>query len=303
MNVPATPKGDYVPHFYLYGEPTRAVDQHFLHLETIKARSGPLRGRIKPHKHDSLTHLFVILKGAGSVYADDREILFDGPHILFIPTGIVHGFNFDAQVEGYVLTLADAFLKDLIATRTGIDGLGSRMRALPLKSRTEDVLHIIHRLEREQSWQAPAQRAAIEASLAVLLIDVYRLSQAERSASDLMPGNYRHVMARFHQQIEQYYKSGRTLPEYLSDLHVSEAQLRYACQKAGEASPMQHILNRRLIEAKRLLIYSDMSISDCALSLGFDDPAYFSRLFTRSTGQSPRAYRQAHHSMAHSPET
>jgi AraC family transcriptional activator of pobA len=51
--------------------------------------------------------------------------------------------------------------------------------------------------------------------------------------------------------------------------------------------------DRALLEARRLLLYSQLSVVEIAYAVGFDDPAYFSRFFTRHIGQPPRAYRAA----------
>ena len=49
--------------------------------------------------------------------------------------------------------------------------------------------------------------------------------------------------------------------------------------------------DRALLEARRLLLYSQMSVADIAYAVGFEDAAYFSRFFARHVGQPPRAYR------------
>ena len=53
------------------------------------------------------------------------------------------------------------------------------------------------------------------------------------------------------------------------------------------------IEERLLLEAKRMLLYSNMTVAEAAFYLGFNDPAYFSRFFAHATGSSPRAYRNA----------
>ena len=52
----------------------------------------------------------------------------------------------------------------------------------------------------------------------------------------------------------------------------------------------QLVQERTLLEAKRLLIHNEASISEIALQLGFDDPAYFSRFFKKCAGQSPKEF-------------
>ena len=58
-------------------------------------------------------------------------------------------------------------------------------------------------------------------------------------------------------------------------------------------SPWQHLRARRVLEAKRLLTYSVMTISEIGYSLGFDDPTYFSRFFSSQVGESPAEFRAA----------
>jgi len=62
---------------------------------------------------------------------------------------------------------------------------------------------------------------------------------------------------------------------------------RYAGQSAQAL-----VHQRQLLEAKRLLVYSSMTLSQIADALQFSEPAYFSRFFKRLTGQTPSAFRQ-----------
>jgi AraC family transcriptional activator of pobA len=64
------------------------------------------------------------------------------------------------------------------------------------------------------------------------------------------------------------------------------------CLAATGQSPIQLIHARIVLEAKRQLHYTDRPINEIAFALGFDDPAYFTRFFTRLSGASPRAFRR-----------
>ena len=74
-------------------------------------------------------------------------------------------------------------------------------------------------------------------------------------------------------------------------LCVSTERLRLACVRSTGSAPLALLNARRLLEAKRSLLYTNMSVALIAETCGFADPAYFSRFFTRSTGASPRSYR------------
>jgi AraC family transcriptional activator of pobA len=62
--------------------------------------------------------------------------------------------------------------------------------------------------------------------------------------------------------------------------------------RATTGRPVSRLIDDRVVrEARRNLAYTNMSVTTIAYTLGFADPAYFSRVFTRSLGLSPRAFR------------
>src|SRR3954469_12507678 len=91
-----------IPHYFLYGETTRDVDQQFLHVETIDSRSRQHDWSIKPHVHSELHHLLFIEKGGGEFYIDAEAINIDGPVIISVPAQCVHSFGFDSGTEGWI---------------------------------------------------------------------------------------------------------------------------------------------------------------------------------------------------------
>ncbi|TDU88771.1 AraC-like DNA-binding protein [Kribbella voronezhensis] len=79
---------------------------------------------------------------------------------------------------------------------------------------------------------------------------------------------------------------------YAAELGLSLAELREAVRRTKGTTPQEVVLTARLNEAKTLLAESDLPVAAVARQVGYDDPAYFSRLFKARVGQSPREFRR-----------
>jgi len=74
---------------------------------------------------------------------------------------------------------------------------------------------------------------------------------------------------------------------------VQSLQLNQLCRALSGQTALQVVHQRLLLEARRSLVYTRMSIGQLSDSLGFSDPTYFARWFKRLSGQTPNAYRRA----------
>jgi AraC family transcriptional activator of pobA len=83
------------------------------------------------------------------------------------------------------------------------------------------------------------------------------------------------------------------LTDYARALHVSAGHLRATCVRVTGAPPVRLIHERLIRAAKRRLIGSSLPIGAIALELGFEDAAYFSRLFHAKCGMPPQQYRES----------
>lgn len=281
-----------VPRFYLYGEPQRGAEAGFVHVESLDDRSRPSEWTIRPHLHRDLNHIILIAQGGGAMDADGVRTCFDAPCLLLIPAGIVHGFAWHQESRGHVVTIAAPFLRDLLTRDAALEPLFARPRALPLQpGGCAAAEATIAGMDRELSWAGPGQRAAIDAALLSLMVLALRhLDQppgrSEGSAQQAV------LVARLRERIEQRFREREPVSVTARALGTSLTALRQACARVARCSPGQMLDERTLLEAQRLLIYSQLSIAQVAYAVGFEDPAYFSRFFARHMGRSPRAWRE-----------
>ena len=225
--------------------------------------------------------------------ADSMGFSFVGGDFLVVPAGVVHGFQFEPETQGMVTTIADKLLQDLLSRDPGLVTLFDS----PAIYRNEELGQIdldLDKLNNELAWTTSYSRLAVETRLLSVLIELAR-SKALTASGPLRRGRPQlKLVGRFRHLLEQELRTHLSVEAYADKLAVTTTQLRRACQRATGRSPSRLIQERLTIEAKRTLCYSNMTVGEVAGHLGFDDPAYFSRFFTKMTDMAPNRYRDQH---------
>lgn len=121
----------------------------------------------------------------------------------------------------------------------------------------------------------------------ILCVRIYK-SQSKYEVSDATSG----IIREYNYLVEQHFREKHTVKEYADLLFKSPKTLSNLFKKIGDTTPLQYIHNRIMLEAKRLLTYSDQSISDITYDLGFSDIHVFSRFFKKNAGCSPQNFRE-----------
>lgn len=280
-----------VPSFYLYGEAPRLVHKDFVHVEALVDRSRPSEWTIQPHAHFELNHIFVLLSGGGAMKADGALLRIEAPGFLLVPASTVHGFEWLEDSEGFVVTVGSSYVADLNAADETLADLFARPRAVGFAAgEVEHVRRIVADLVRELNWTSVGHRAAVSAAMLSLLVAAIRSMDAP-AAAGARAGAHASTVARLRERIERRFRLREPISSHAAALGVSETALRAACAKVAGRSPGEMLDERALLEAQRALLYTNLSVSEIGFSVGFADPAYFSRFFQRKLGLPPRAYR------------
>ncbi len=103
------------------------------------------------------------------------------------------------------------------------------------------------------------------------------------------------ITKSFRQLLEKNYGKIKRPAEYAKQLNISTHYLNESVKNITGLSVSQHIQNRIILEAKRLLYHSDKSVKEIAVELGYDDYPYFSRIFTKAAGMSALTFRNKRH--------
>lgn len=282
-----------IANYFLYGEAPRSHDERTLHVETIEARSLRHHWKIDPHRHGSLHQLIIVLRGRGVALAEGSVSHFSPPAVIRIPAGAVHGFEFEPGTLGFVVTLSTELLQDLSRREPALAGVFAEPETMDLprgQPFAAELVRVARQLAREHRHATTGRALLLEGLVAVLLGNLMRLTRTIEQG-DVPPDQHRQLVARFRALVESEFRRNIPIPDYARALQVPESRLRNACLSATGQPPIHLVHGRVLLEAKRQLFYTSNPVSEIAYALGFDDPAYFTRFFTRRAGQSPRAFR------------
>jgi len=282
-----------LPLFYLYGEPSRLVDEAFVHVEDLDERSRPNLWTIRPHTHKDLNHIFHVACGGGSFWVEDREIRIMAPCLLIVPARTAHGFQWQSESSGSVITISTHHLRSLCERDAELRDVFRNAEVVTLRPLdVETVQSRIAVLMREYTGKSPGRRAALDAGLLDLIVVAFRGLAPSLAENQPLPGSQAELVARLRQRLEERFRLRESIADYAHALGVSLYQLRTACSQVARLSPSEMLDQLAMQEARRALLYSNQTVSEVAFSLGFTDMAYFSRFFSRRAGCSPRAYRQ-----------
>jgi AraC family transcriptional activator of pobA len=286
---------DPVPAFHLYGEPHRPVPDDFLHVETLDDRSRSADWTIQPHTHRELNHLILIAQGGGVMRAEGTVTRFGAPCLLLVPSRVVHGFHWLDDSGGSVITVANALWDDLVRRDPEFATTFAGPAIVPLSKDAARSIGAQSRvLMRELGWTAPGCKTAAAGALAAIAVHALRGLVDHASEHEPSRGRQADLVARFRELVEERFREREPVGHYARQLGVSATTLRVACARITGRSPAEILNLRTLLEAKRALCYTNQTIAEIAYGLGFIDPAYFSRAFTKYAGCSPRQFRTDH---------
>jgi len=135
------------------------------------------------------------------------------------------------------------------------------------------------------------------AYLRVLLIYLSRLYTEQYSVTEYSAD--RELLRRFRTLVGEHYIECHNVAAYADMLNLSAGHLGDLIKKQSGKTAMEHIHDRLLIEAKRMLFHTDSSVKEIAFGLGFEEASYFNRFFKRIVGDTPMAYRTTIREMYH----
>ena len=151
---------------------------------------------------------------------------------------------------------------------------------------------ILHLFEEEFEIMDQIQGEMLRVLLKRMLIMSRRILKEGISVPDL-PDAQLDTVRKFNLLVEKHFKEMHQVSDYADLLFKSPKTLANVFGKYSAKSPLQVINERILLEAKRLLLYSDKTSEEIAYQLGYKDASHFSRFFKKNEGQNPTEFRKS----------
>jgi len=258
------------------------------HADSIKLkRMKPYIKPTKPHQHKDYHEIILISSGEGFHTIEFEKHTVQPPVIFALKPGQVHQWEFTEKPEGFVLMFKQDFLNNHFLNQTNPVNIKSciEIDATLCDHLSYLLLSIGKELDQKNDRHS---NLAIAAYLKLILLELDRFSTDHNQT---MPA----LSSRFHQfdhLVKAHYRTQRKVTYYAELLHMTPKHLNDICKSNKGLTASEVIQNHVITEAKRLLIYTDMSISEITSDLGFDDSSHFAKYFRRQLHVSPNYFRK-----------
>lgn len=249
------------------------------------------RNLVFPHRHN-FYHFLLFTKGSGK-HSIDFETFDVAPwQIYFMSPGQIHVWQFDADVDGYVVNFDRDYFKTLLL-RPEYIGQFSFFSGL-----VKDEVFTIEETERDAIVQIVKRLLSnvLDVDFArISLLYLFHVLEKQRKLPRELEGSaYNHTLLRnFMSLIEANFREYRLPKEYAALLYITPNHLNALCKEFLGMSAGELIRNRILLEAKRLLVIPDYSVAGIAYELNFNDNSYFTKFFKKAMGVTPEEFRKS----------
>jgi len=249
-----------------------------------------------PHRHDFFEILY-LSNGSGFHIIDNNRYPIQPPCVFFLSPGQAHKLELSHDIAGHIFLFTAEFYQ-VNQTRKG------RLLEFPFffsVDRTNPPLQLIHESD-EKFLQNLFQRGCseiekgnncsediIRAVLDLILVSCDQLYPV--NSGSIKPGKGHFLVKQFLLLIEENYQRNLRVGEYADMLAVTPNHLTQMVRQVTGKTSLELLQEKYLVEIKRLLIHSNLTVTEIAELMHFEDQSYFTKFFKKYTGYTPRKFR------------
>ncbi|MBL4784872.1 MAG: helix-turn-helix domain-containing protein [Cohaesibacteraceae bacterium] len=240
------------------------------------------------------THIFILKSGEARVFSEEGTYDVAGPGLIWLPLGKSSVLTLRSGTRGWMASIPDIQLGLSLPPGTIGSNIAEIINSPAMVQdidldKTQEMGSLISLIENELRGDSLAATTVVQYCLSLLLILYWRALALEVHSTRPLPRN---IVHRFVFLVDLHLRDHWTVHQYSVQMGVSKDRLGSAVKRATGHSPLAHIHNRIIEEARTLLTDSGMHIAEVAYKLGYRDAGYFNRFFSRRVGISPGRFRQ-----------
>jgi AraC family transcriptional activator of pobA len=244
------------------------------------------------HRH-SFYHLVLFTKGTGTHTIDFNQYKVRPFEIYFMIPGQVHSWDFEGETDGYIINFSDILFRSFLLNPDYLERFHffsgiSNESVCQLPISIHDRIKLL--FEEILSYHKDGNTDMIRLLLMQLFITVEDSCKSNKTQK--IPQQKQLLLRNFRRLIDQHYLTIKLPKEYADLLYVTPNHLNALCQDLLGKTAGELIRDRIILEAKRLLTNADMTVTEIAFNLNFQDNSYFNRFFKKYVGVTPDEFRK-----------
>ncbi|WP_035455828.1 helix-turn-helix domain-containing protein [Algoriphagus terrigena] len=216
-------------------------------------------------------------------------LLFINPRVIVKPCETVDGQLIYFNRDFYCVEIHDQ--------EVACDGiLYNNVFEIPFialdEGQSKDIQKIIQEIQLEMKSEDLSTEEMLRILLKLIILKSTRIWKQQHQLADTNQQSDVQFLRRFSKLVEQHYKTHHTVADYAELLFVTPKNLSKKIGLISKSTPNDIIKDRIILESKRLLAHTQMTVKEIAFSLNYEDDAYFVRFFQKHTGLSPLSFRK-----------
>jgi len=243
-------------------------------------------------------YMKILFLNHGEVLIDFTRYHIDSDTLFFINHSQIFELSGELPLKGTMLYYSrDFYCVEINDSEVACHGiLYNNVYEIPSidldDEESSSIQSIFNNIQFETENIDAANEEMLQLLLKQLIIKGTRIWKVKHHINDNASNQELDFVRKFSQLIERNFKSVHVIAEYADMLFVTPKHLNKKITQFGYQSPKQILMERIMLEAKRLLAHSVLTVKEIGYNLGYDDDAHFVRIFTKHCGESPLQFRK-----------
>ncbi|PZP52662.1 MAG: hypothetical protein DI598_00050 [Pseudopedobacter saltans] len=239
-------------------------------------------------KHrDEYYILLVLENGSLKLNVDFQCFELNGRSVFYVKPGQIHDVYFFDGNAGWVIAVEPGFLHR--SYRQELDNMQVVPNSLDDNEHFQLLQRMLQIVKNIPETSSPKLKKDLINSLVGVFIACFR-KEAQSTAA--IPERWQQLYNQFRENVSHDFLAVKKPSQYADSLHLSLSYLNEVVKSVSGFTVSYWINYEIVLEAKRLLYHTSLTIKEISYKLGYEDPAYLSRIFTNNTGLSPLSFRK-----------